>query len=223
MNKTKIEWCNYTINPVKGMCPADCKDNQGKSYCYARQLYKRFKWNPEIRFDEDEVLTPMLLRKASHIFVGSTIELFGDWVRDEWLRGIFYMCEKTPRHTFIFLTRQPQNLMKWSPFPENCWVGMTVTKDGIGQDSAGAIPCFEDIEARVKFISFEPLLERIRFDCYTDFVNWVIIGSQTQPVRHPKIEWVEEIIEAGDKAGIPIFVKEPLALYYGINRKEMPK
>lgn len=43
MNKTKIPWCDYTINPVKGLCPVDCKDNEGKSYCYARRLSQKMK------------------------------------------------------------------------------------------------------------------------------------------------------------------------------------
>lgn len=30
MQKTKIPWADYTINPVKGLCPMAC------SYCYAR-------------------------------------------------------------------------------------------------------------------------------------------------------------------------------------------
>ena len=52
MKKTDIEWCDYSINPVKGLCPVGCE------YCFARRLYKRFKWNPEIRLDS-EVLMPM--------------------------------------------------------------------------------------------------------------------------------------------------------------------
>lgn len=35
MNKTKIEWCDITWNPVWG-----CKNNC--SYCYARKIAKRF-------------------------------------------------------------------------------------------------------------------------------------------------------------------------------------
>jgi len=27
MQRTRIEWCDYTVNPVKGLCPVDCKDN----------------------------------------------------------------------------------------------------------------------------------------------------------------------------------------------------
>ena len=57
MNKTKIEWTDYTINPVKGLCPMAC------SYCYARAMYKRFRWNPEIRYDDwsDNILRYKLL------------------------------------------------------------------------------------------------------------------------------------------------------------------
>ena len=39
---------------------------------------------------------------------------------------------------------------------------------------------------------------------------WVIIGSQTRPYKPPKIEWVREIVEACDKARIPVFLKDNL-------------
>ena len=41
-------------------------------------------------------------------------------------------------------------------------------------------------------------------------INWLIIGAQTKPYKPPKIEWVQEIVEAADKAGIPVFLKENL-------------
>ena len=144
MPKTKIEWCDFTINPVKGLCPVDCKDNQGKSYCYARAMYKRFKWNPEIRFEWN--FTPP--RKPSKIFVGSTMELFGEWVPDGWMRTILKFCSQWPEHTFLFLTKQPQDLTKFK-FPDNCWVGVSATNatmfvetDGLSPvTSRGSIAC----------------------------------------------------------------------------------
>ena len=42
------------------------------------------------------------------------------------------------------------------------------------------------------------------------FLNWVIIGAQTKPTVMPKIEWIQEIVEAADKAGIPVFLKDNL-------------
>ena len=74
------------------------------------------------------------------------------------------------------------------------------------------------IEAKVKYISFEPLLSGLGKHipgwlqaCMIDAgINWVIIGAQTKPTVYPKIEWVKEIVEACDKAGIPVFLKDNL-------------
>jgi len=211
LNKTKIEWCDYTINPVKGLCPMHCKTPEGYEYCYAageRGLYKRFKWNPEIRFDQTVFFG--LPQKPSKVFVGSTIELFGDWVKPEWLETIFTICRQHNKHTFIFLTKQPQNLIKWSPFPENCWVGVSVCNDKMLDV---AVDKLEDIDAKVKFISFEPLLEHLTLSLdyafYYSGISWVVIGQQTpiKDVTRPKVTWISEIILAADKAEIPVFVK----------------
>ena len=216
MNKTKIPWADYTINPVKGLCPMACP------YCYARKMHKRFKWNPEIRYDDWVWQKGGHISRGSKVFVGSTMELFGDWVKPEWLRLIFEYCEACTAHTFIFLTKQPQNLIKWSPFPDNCWVGVSAIDNEMSFNASCNLIL---VEAKVKFISFEPLLGRIGpavFSLLLEKINWVIIGSQTQPTRHPPREWVDEIITAADKAKIPVFVKEPMASHYGIFRQEFP-
>ncbi len=219
MDKTKIEWCDYTINPVKGLCPVDCKDNQGKSYCYARRMYKRFKWNPEIRYENLWIPDLANIKKPSRIFVGSTIELFGEWVKYWWLKTIFDFALLYPQHTFIFLTKKPENLVKWSPFPENCWVGVSA---GGAKMVLAAGRGLEDIKASVKFLSLEPLLSCVSGLWLSAWLkagifNWVIIGQQT-PVKlatMPQIEWVKEIVEASDKANIPVFLKENLERIFG--------
>jgi len=214
MNKTKIEWCDYTINPVKGLCPMAC------SYCYARRMYKRFKWNPEIRFDFTAYDGVSALRKPSRIFVGSTMELFGDWVKEDWLDRILGQASLIyPQHTFIFLTKQPQNLIKWSPFPDNCWVGVSTT----GFDCrSGLEDTFHNIQAKVKFVSIEPLLDYSPMDFR--WVDWVIVGQQTPPSSKstPNPEWVADIVYATNKAKIPVFIKEPMASLFNIQRKEFP-
>ena len=209
MNKTKIPWADYTTNPVKGLCPMACE------YCYARRMYKRFKWNPEIRYDPNAFKG--VPGKPSRVFVGSTMELFGDWVERDWWHMTMAKCLSRPQHTFIFLTKCPQNLPK--KFPDNCWVGITVCDDKM----ANGIVNLEDIEATVKFVSYEPMLGDAHLRYYTDFFDWCILGSRTQPVKHPKREWVDETISVCDKAGIPVFVKSPMSEYFGINRSEFPK
>jgi len=237
MQKSRIEWTDYTLNPIKGMCPVDCKDNQGKSYCYARAMYKRFKWNPEIRF-EPEVFEPLFeLSESSRIFVGSTIELFDSWVPAEWMAIILTDCKILNQHIFMFLTKRPQNLRFWA-FPPNVWVGVSATNEMM---AAAGIAWLSKVEASVKFLSLEPLLSWdsenannsiIRW--HPEYLNWVIIGQQT-PVRlktMPKIGWIEEIIRSSDTAGIPVFLKDNLipcvdqyeiALKDGKYRQEFPE
>ena len=83
MNKTRIDWADYTINPVKGLCPMAC------SYCYARRMYKRFHWDETVRFEPEQAFVDAFNAPAgSKIFVGSTMELFGDWVKPNWLEQI---------------------------------------------------------------------------------------------------------------------------------------
>ena len=67
------------------------------------------------------------------------------------------------------------------------------------------------IEAKVKYISFEPLLNGVQlYELPIVGLDWVIIGAQTKPYKPPKIEWIEEIVRACDKAGIPVFLKDNL-------------
>lgn len=215
MNKTKIPWCDYTINPVKGLCPMACE------YCYARRMYKRFKWNPIVRYDDWVWQEGGRIPSGSKTFVGSTMELFGDWIKPEWLKLIFQYCESASAHIFIFLTKKPENLIKFSPYPENCWVGVTATDVAMADI---ALRNLYDIKASVKFLSLEPLLSwqhsfPISFPPHLD---WLILGSRTQPIKHPEPLWVEEIIKAADQAEIPLFIKEPLASHIGIQRQEFP-
>lgn len=229
MAQSKIEWLGdqvsgkpgYTINPVKGLCPVDCKDNQGKSYCYARRMYTRFKWNPEIRYDP--VVFDSMPSPGSKVFIGSTMELFGEWVEVGWMRNIIGNIKEFPELTFIFLTKRPENLIQYSPFPGNCYIGVSVTNQEMHNR---AIACLTGIQASVKFISYEPLLSEIKPSGAYDLtdIQWVIIGAQT-PVSAksaPEIEWVREIVEAADKARIPVFLKNNLISILPPNTLQSP-
>lgn len=210
MNKTNIEWCDYTINPVRGLCPVAC------SYCYARRMYKRFKWDTEIRMEPD--WQEDIPKKPSRIFVGSTMELFGDWVEDWMWDSIWQYVNSYLHHTFIFLTKRPENLINYSPFPKNVWVGVSAVHRLAFWNGCHYL---SEIEASVKFFSFEPLQESMQGHSYANMIadhlnnagiNWLIIGQQT-PVNKltmVNLEWVTEIVEAADELGIPVFLKNNL-------------
>lgn len=154
-------------------------------------------------------------------------EFFGDWVPANWQREIFNIIRANHKHRFYFLTKQPWNVAKLSPFPDNCWIGVTVTNQQMA--FYAFMYYFKLVSAKVKYISFEPLLEDM-----TEMVlpgggiirnaDWVIIGSQTKPYNPPKIEWVQAIVEAADMVGVPVFLKDNLKPLLGNNlRQELPE
>lgn len=201
MNKTKIEWCDYTWNPVTG-CLHGCP------YCYARKISERFKWNGGFHpvFHPDRLNDPAKVKKPQTIFVSSMGDLFGDWVPDEWIYDVVKACNLAPWHTYIFLTKNPAryNRLPAAIFLGNKWFGTSVTK----QEDYHRIMSIRSLPDWIKtFVSFEPLLEELDLDLYN--VNQVIIGAQTNPT----IEVTEAMVRPiGAAAGqsIPVFCKDSM-------------
>jgi protein gp37 len=149
------------------------------------------------------------------------MELFGDWVGEDALKVLFQYISYYPQHTFIFLTKQPQNLIRWSPFPDNTYIGVSVTDQ---RSYEQALKGMSYISAKVRFLSFEPLLAPISLlGRDLDIFHWLIIGQQTPPNQktEPKIEWLREIVEAADGAGLPVFLKDNLLELVNFESPEM--
>ncbi len=245
MNKTGIDWVKnpddsqgYTWNPITG-CLNGC------DYCYARRLAntrlrERYLDNPNVavpahlegkdlhsedvqaqhedpfypRFWPERVGQPFNHTKPRGIFTCDMSDLFGIGIPEEWTRQVVDTIKVNPKHRFYLLTKQPQNLINYSPFPDNCYIGFSAdTKKRMVDGYTHLV----NIEAKVKYISFEPLLERMDVRSLSS-VQWVIIGAQSKPTIMPKIEWVREIVSACDKAGIPVFLKNSLVPLTGPER-----
>jgi protein gp37 len=184
------------------------------------------------RFWAERLEQPFDAPGSAGIFVCDMGELFGDWIPIEWQEAVFNVIKIAQQHRFYLLTKQPQNLIKFSPFPDNCWVGVTATNT---QMADSALRHLYEIKAKVKFLSLEPLLSwRPLFPIsFPSHLNWLIIGAMTcgggdlarqatqfpqlTPMPYgkkytlqPPISWVEEIVKAADKAGIPVFLKDNL-------------
>lgn len=186
MDKTKIEWCDSTWNPVTG-CYHNCP------YCYARSIAHRFSGGGENWTDdkiielnskmygdeEDKALAypygfiPTLHRyryeeyaskKGRTIFVCSMADLFGAWVPDSWIGEIFEVCKNAPQHRYLFLTKNPKRYCDLEdagklPIKENMWYGASVTNAAQMEQAADA---FGELPGKTKtFFSIEPILEDI--------------------------------------------------------------
>jgi protein gp37 len=182
-------------------------------------FYPRF-W-PE-KLEELRSLSPSKV-KPKGIFVCDMSDLFGIGIPEKWIKPILKVIRRNYKHRFYLLTKQPQNLAKFSPFPNNAWVGVSATNPDMEYK---AIDCLSKIKAKVKYISYEPLLA-YTLPSFIDYeeagINWIILGSQTKPIAHPQAEWVKSIISQADLCSIPVFVKEPLASHMGIDRQELPE
>lgn len=139
MNKTKIDWCDSTWNPVTG-CYHGCE------YCYAKSIACRF--GDFMRIDGHDIktvgdivdgkicvevayktinpypekFTPTFHRyrlneyqnkKGRNIFVCSMADLFGKWVPDDWKIEVLEACKKAPQHNYLFLTKDPIGYSIW--------------------------------------------------------------------------------------------------------------
>lgn len=207
MNKTKIEWCDYTWNPIKGQCKFGC------GYCYAVKMSKRFKWNPEPRLDEKElhIFEHKELPMKSKIFVCSTHELFGWWIHSDWRNKILKVIKENPHYTFIVLTKMPVTASCYD-FPNNCWVGTSIDKCRWDR-----LVSMFGIGAKIKFVSFEPLLEDMQellpMKSFKD-LDWVIVGGLSGERNKTNItkrqEWAKKIISVAKQNNIPVFVKDNL-------------
>jgi len=186
MNKTDIEWCDYTWNPITG-CKRNC------NYCYARRIHNRFnKGRPfsDIVF-HPERLQDKMPKKPSKIFVGSMSD-FEYWELSHFEK-ILEVCANNPHHTFMFLSKNPvsRSLIPW---PDNTMQGITITHYGFDHEKA------EQMETRFPrpFLSIEPILEPVTF-LVPDFFEIVIVGAETgtsaEPVTPNIIESVERNVK----------------------------
>lgn len=250
MNKTKIEWCDSTWNPVTG-CLHGCE------YCYARRIAGRFgtklpdnsgypeahggvhclEWkikdNPypylfEPTFLPFRLKEPGQKTKPQTIFVCSMSDLFGAWVPDEWIEAVFEACEKAPQHRYLFLTKNPARYEELRckhklPVKENFWYGSTITKP---------TTAFWSNNEFNTFLSIEPLLERFEERKAEDVSpygepRWIILGAETG--NHagkvtPEKEWVDTICAAADLTHAAVFMKDSLLPIVGEEsmRRELP-
>ena len=201
MTKTKIDWCDFTWNPVWG-CLNHCE------YCYARKLAKRF-GDPDFRPTwKQKNFDKPFPKKPSRIFVDSMSDVY--WWEGEWMESVLKKIADNPIHTFLFLTKRPVVYSDYS-FSPNCWLGITIT------NWQEALDKFPDYTKKIIFTSVEPILSHIN-PSYLLADHWIIIGAETGNRKGkiiPKRKWIAEIVDYCKAVNIPVFLKESLREIWG--------
>ena len=118
---------------------------------------------------------------------------------------------ENPEWNFLFLTKFPQRMAEFD-IPRTRGWAPTSRPAGPGQDAEGA---FADVKSGIRWLSVEPMLERLSFNNLDRF-NWVVIGgasaSSQSPAWHPPFEWIADLVRQVRAAGAAIYMKTNLGI-----------
>lgn len=168
---------------------------------------------------------PLSWKEPKLIFTCSWSDWFIDEA-DEWRPEAWDIIKNTPQHTYQILTKRPERILKclpgdWGNGYDNVWLGVSVESG----EQCFRIALLEDIPAKIKFVSAEPLIgdlidfrnpvrKRLEYNNYDHFLDWIIIGGESgndegkYRYRPCEIEWIEKIIEWCKWQEVPVFVKQ---------------
>ena len=140
MNKRKHDgdWWDFTWSPITG-CLHGCTFGPYRTPCYAKTMAgrfpKTFSNGFEPTFHPERLSEPARMKKPARIFVCSMSDLFQDPAVDPggrdgyscWTRWVLQAITQAPQHTFLLLTKRPDNAIRFLPLPPNVWLGTTLT------------------------------------------------------------------------------------------------
>ena len=217
--KSKIEWTENTWNPVTGCT----KISDGCKNCYAYTMANRlklmgnhkYKNGFDISMHEYCLNDPLKWKKPSLVFVNSMSDLFHEDIPTEFIQKVFDIMNKASWHTFQVLTKRAERLhqlskvLNWTP---NIWQGVTVESDKYKY----RIDYLREINSKIRFISFEPLIDEVR-DLNLSGIDWAIVGGESGPrARKMEPEWVLNLKEECYSQNVMFYFKQ----WGGPNKKK---
>lgn len=178
MNKTAIEYLDYTWNPLAMRCTPL---SEGCANCWHLKFAKRHAGNKRFSDDcliaylggpphlkEDELRAPLKLKKPSRIGVQFMGDLFHEAITDDQIANVFWIMQKTrTNQTYYVLTKRVERMLHFIKeiwFKERNYTQGHLSNVLLGasienQEQADKrIPILLQIPAAVRFVSVEPML-----------------------------------------------------------------
>lgn len=211
MKTTKIEWTDKTWNPITGCS----KKSTGCLHCYAETMARRLKAMGldkysngfEIALHEECISEPLSWKGTHNIFVCSMSDIFHEKVPFEFVDKLFETIKKTPHHRYQILTKRAERMSEYftsRDIPENVWLGVTVE----ASSTKYRIDYLRRIQASVKFLSCEPLIEDLG-EINLLGIDWVIVGGESGSQARPmKEDWVLNIKKQVECQNSKFFFKQ---------------
>ena len=175
---------------------------------------ERYRNGFNLTLHEDLIELPLAWKQPRVVFVNSMSDLFHKDVPASFIKRVFDTMHKCPHHTFQVLTKRSNRLKEASGdliWSHNVWMGVSVEDDQQYQRIRDLKAC----DARVKFLSCEPLIGRLR-NLPLKGIDWVNVCGESGPGARPmNPEWATEIRDRCQQAGVPYFFKQ----WGGANKK----
>ena len=212
MAESAIEWTEHTWNPVTGCT----KISPGCKHCYAETMAKRLQAMGAPGYEEGFALTlhperleqPLRRRAPTTYFVNSMSDLFHEDVPDAFIERVLDVCSRTPQHTYQVLTKRSERLPAFFAARRvlgNVWLGVSVEDRKYG---VPRIDHLREVDAAVRFLSIEPLLEDLGPLDLRD-IHWIIVGGESgagaRAMREP---WAHAIRRQAISQGVAFFFKQ---------------
>lgn len=224
---TGIAWTDSTFNPWIGCSHA--KNSPACAHCYAESLNKFWKWNGgawgpgtprKISAESSWASPPSLNKRAARgargkdgrhwlVFAGDLCDIFDDEGPADARERMWELFRSTGHLTWQLLTKRPENFSRflpkdWGDGYQNVWVGVTAENNVQAQRR---ITILKGTPARLRFVSFEPLLEEVRTDLSD--IDWAIVGGESGGKARPfNLNWARSLQKQCASSGTAFFLKQ---------------
>ncbi len=211
--KSSIEWTEHTWNPTTGCT----KVSPGCKNCYAEVMARRlqamnvpgYEHGFRLTLHHDRIHQPLQRRKPTIYFVNSMSDLFHENIPDTFLDEVFEVMATARHHVFQILTKRAKRMHDYilsrKHHLPNVWLGVSVEDRKYGVPRIGWL---QRLEAPVRFLSCEPLLEDLgQLDL--SGISWIVVGGESGHKARPmRKEWVLRLRDQALAAGVAFFFKQ---------------
>lgn len=212
---TSIEWTHGTLNLAWGCRKVDKSPQNGACYkCFMFRMSDGWGIDPTLvrRFDLHKRIKDLEAWPDEKVlvFLNDMSDTFGEFFAfeeiEKWHRDLI---ERFPNKQFQLLTKRIGRAMLFyyqrGRVPDNVWMGTSIG----ARDRLKRLDQLRMIPARIRFVSFEPLLEDLG-KVNLEGIHWVIIGGESDKSdpRPMKLEWAESLIEQAREQGVAVFFKQ---------------
>ena len=224
-DKSRIEWTDATWNPVMGCS----RVSEGCQRCYALRMIRRYAgrlgWPDapnEVTLFPERLDEPLRWRQPRRVFVCSMADLFHPDVPTSFIDRVLQVIEACPLHTFIILTKRPENLeaklygvtddnpcreLASGDYLPNLWLGVSVENQARADER---IPLLLRVPAAVHWVSIEPMLGPVDLTGMLGDgkLSWCVVGGETGPGARPMHpDWVRSVRDQCCATGTAFFFK----------------